>query len=103
MKGAAFRKSQISALTDSYSNYSHVIICGDFNVSQESELSPFIQTGFTLANSSSNNILYTYPAENPSQAIDNIIVKGFTIDRVDTVNDMRLSDHSLLRAILVFQ
>ena len=103
LKGANYREKQISVLSEKYSKYSHVIICGDFNVSHESEYSPFLKSGYSLANTDCYGTFFTYPAQKPTQAIDNIIVRGFKIDSVDTINDDELSDHSLLRATLVFQ
>ena len=100
--GASLRASQLSVLVDKFSQYPHIIICGDFNVSNDSEFSSFLKAGFSMANMGTHGVFYTYPSEAPSQAIDNIIVKGFKIDRVDAINDMRLSDHLLLRASLVF-
>jgi endonuclease/exonuclease/phosphatase family metal-dependent hydrolase len=92
----------MSILAHKFSKYPYVIICGDFNVSDKSEYSPFLRSGFSLANSVSQGTLYTYPSQSPTTAVDNVIVKGFVIDHADTVNDTRLSDHSLIRASLIF-
>lgn len=103
VNGANYRKSQIAYLSATFSKFRNVIICGDFNVSNESEYSPFVNSGFSLVNTGDHGTHYTYPADNPKHAIDNIIVKGFSIISVDSISDEELSDHSLLRTVLVIK
>ena len=65
----------------------HVIICGDFNSSNNYSI--FTENGFTVAN---NGEWGTYPSTNPSQPLDNIIVKGISIKKASAIPSF-LSDH----------
>lgn len=98
--GADCRKEQIRHLAETYGDEPYVIICADFNTNETAELFPFTEAGFTLADSGN---LPSYPATNPQKPIDNIIVRGFTIETPEMITDAYLSDHSLIRTKLVFK
>ena len=101
--GSKYRLSQMQKLIDTFKCYTHVIICADFNIANNSEYDIFKEAGFCLANCGDNGIFYTYPASNPDSALDNIIVKGFNIKNVSTLRDPNLSDHCLIKCVLTIQ
>ena len=84
--------NQIKELIEECVNDEYVIITGDFNVNSPSLYNRFRQNGFVLANCGDFGNFLTYPANIPSKMIDNIVVKGLTIDNVRTVKT-KLSDH----------
>ena len=100
------RAQQIAAIIDDLSSYSHIILGGDFNTTADaqSEFAPFTTAGYTMANCGSFGVKMTWPSTgwqgsydanpgSPYCAIDNIIVKGFTIDSVSIIDDSYLTDH----------
>lgn len=100
--GAAYRALQIQELVEAFKNDKYVIMCGDWNVSKTSEYDPFKEAGYEMANHGHMGDIPTCPAgPSPRGAIDNIIVKGFSVGRVGTVNEAMLSDHVLIWAELV--
>ena len=100
--GKGSRTEQISELVNKYKDYPYVIICGDMNIASIDELQPFIDAGFALTSGGEKGTNYTYPANNPSRAIDHIIYKGFKSHRADIIASPQLSDHLLLNSLLSF-
>lgn len=101
--GADCRKIQIDELLESFRNSPYVILCADYNTSSIDEFQPFVDAGFTLANGGYYNAINTYPASNPKSSIDNIIVKGFSVSNITVVGDASLSDHLLIKSVLVLK
>lgn len=101
--GASFRKKQIDYLIETFKNVPHVILCADFNTSNIHEFQPFVDAGFTLANGGAHGTINTYSSSNPKSPIDNIIVKGFNILNVKVTGDNSLSDHLLIKGVLVLK
>lgn len=98
--GTTNRTAQIEELIDILAPYPYVIIAGDFNTNKGmKEYDPFVDAGYSLA-ISKEDLQYTYPAQLPRSAIDNIIVKGFDIDNTRVWKKERLSDHCLLQCTL---
>jgi endonuclease/exonuclease/phosphatase family metal-dependent hydrolase len=99
--GDACRAAQMQTLIDAFANESHVIICGDFNNPLSSEWDVFANAGYSMANHGYMGDLPTYPAtkvENgetvpPDKTIDNILVKGFAVSKIEIVDDATLTDH----------
>lgn len=101
----ATRAIQIHDVIEDLSEYDYVILGGDFNVRDEAdEFAAFAQAGYTLANCGAFGMKYTWPTTGwqgsydaapgvPYAALDNIIVKGFTIDSVSIIDDSYLTDH----------
>lgn len=100
------RAQQISAIIDDLSSYSHIILGGDFNTTADaqSEFAPFTTAGYTMANCGSFGVKMTWPSTgwqrsydanpgSPYCAIDNIIVKGFSINNVEIIDESHLTDH----------
>ena len=77
---------QIAELLNKYRSCKRVILCGDWNTT---DFSQFINAGYTLANDGS---LKTLPRLFKSYAIDNILVKGFTVSNTWMVKTT-ISDH----------
>lgn len=97
-EGAKCRASQMSELKDRFVATDYVIICGDFNNAKgDSEFNEFRRFGFQVVN---NGSLLTFPTNNPTHAIDNIICKGFRILDCVVISDESLSDHGVLRCSL---
>lgn len=98
--GTTNRTAQIEELIETLAPYPYVIIAGDFNTNKGmKEYDPFIDAGYSLA-ISKDNLQYTYPAQLPRSAIDNIIVKGFEIENTKVWKKEKLSDHCLLQCTL---
>lgn len=81
------RYAQMDELMSVCANYDHAVILGDFNILNANEYQRFVNAGFVCAN---DGTLPTYNGtlviSSGSRALDNIIVKGFTISNV-TVPD----------------
>ena len=105
---ATYRSEQIQKLITDFSNETHIIICGDFNVSNANEYDVFAKAGYTMAVHGIFGDIKTYPSSgtevwssngtkkfytNPVSSLDNIIVKGFIMDNVRLVDKKELSDH----------
>ena len=81
--------NQVEELLSLLEKETHVIICGDFNCLPEEYAFIISEKGFCMANGGD---ICTYPATNPSQALDNIIVKGLHISEPRILSTF-LSDH----------
>lgn len=101
--GKKYRIIQIQTLVDSFKDYPYVIICGDMNITSLNELQPFKDAGFILANGGDLGVFETCPASNPSNAIDNIITKGFDILSTNIFCKNILSDHCLINCKIIIQ
>lgn len=81
------RYSEMDELMSACASVDHAVILGDFNILNADEYQRFVQAGYSCAN---NGTLPTYNGDLVinwgSRALDNIIVKGFTISNV-TVPD----------------
>lgn len=93
---ATNRTDQIARLIEDFKAYDHVIIAGDFNVSNSSEYDAFVTAGFNIVNHGYMGDIATYPAGAVLTALDNIIVKGFAISNIGKFDDSTLSDHDAL-------
>lgn len=87
-------RNQIIELLDNYRDEDNVIICGDWNITDVSYYDLFIDAGFETANHGSFGDYITYGT---NKILDNIIVKGLSIESVNTVESF-LSDHKPLYA-----
>ncbi len=100
-KGAKCRSEQIKKLIEAFKDDKYVILCGDWNVSDSAEYDAFLEAGYDMANHGHMGDLPTFRAGNdPRTCLDNIITKGFAINRVLVVNEPLLSDHCLIQADL---
>lgn len=96
------RISQINKLINDFASYPYVIIAADCNIkpADEADYELFTNAGYKMANCDYLRIK-TYPAGDTQQgALDNIMVKGFIISGIKTVNDATLTDHFALYADL---
>ena len=98
--GASYRTMQIEELIETFKNYRYVILCADWNTKTTNEYDTFFKAGYNMANHGYMGDLPTFPAGNPNNALDNIIVKGFAISHVSIIDNAILSDHSLIKADL---
>lgn len=97
--GRVCRQRQIEELVERFRKEPYVIICGDWNVDDASEYSPFTDAGYTLATKTPDGLLLTWPSgPSPKLPIDNILVKGLCIRNVQIFNKEDLSDHCLVVA-----
>lgn len=100
-KGARCRSEQIKTLIEAFKDDPYVILCGDWNVGDTAEYDAFLEAGYDMANHGKMGDLPTFRAgDAPRTCLDNIIAKGFAIDRVVVVNEPQLSDHCLIQADL---
>lgn len=79
--------NQIGELIKVTNHDEFVIICGDFNSAEGYSI--FSDHGFETANHGDKE---TYPSANPTQALDNIVVKGLHIHNVQVIPSF-VSDH----------
>ena len=90
----ATRIQMMSDIVTEYANTPYVIIVGDTNIYNINELQPFVDAGWTLGNCGYfGNIDTWYTGTWP---IDNVITKGFGIDKFEKVEDdsrAGVSDH----------
>ena len=99
LKGDPLRRErQIRELVAAFRDEPYVILCGDFNVNGgPQEWKAFEEAGWSLAVSSDPAKAVMTGRENHGRgdcAIDNIIVKGFSISEFGTADDAYvLSDH----------
>ena len=106
--GATYRAAQIQKLITDFANKTHVIICGDFNVSSADEYDAFVNAGYTMANHGYMGNVLTYPSSGtevwgtggtktmynePVSPLDNIVVKGFAMGNIRLIDKKELSDH----------
>lgn len=91
--GAAYRQSQMEELAEAFEDYQYVIICADYNSKDKEEYRCFVNRGYFFANDWITN-------KNKKITIDNIIVKGFEVLSCIIVEDWKLSDHSLMKAVI---
>lgn len=87
-------RNQIIELIDNYRYEDYVIICGDWNITDVSFYDLFLDAGFEMANHGPFGDFITYGV---NKKLDNIIVKGLSIESVDIV-ESSLSDHRPLYA-----
>jgi hypothetical protein len=97
------RRLQIEQLIRDFGSEPHVVISGDFNVGVRmpgldcfpapEEYDPFVAAGYMLANVNGTG---TYPAKNPTQPLDNVIVKGLGLSDVRFIHAGGLSTHLAL-------
>lgn len=108
---ATARTTAMQMLIQKFANASHVIICGDFNVTAVDEFNAFLNAGYDALNTSEHT-LYTYGALGcgdsgdefmPNRPLDNIIVKGFSVASSRVVNDPLITDHCGLVADLMIE
>lgn len=93
------RKLENAEFVDALSNYDIAFIAGDMNTgnnnedaaSQQQQIQPFIDDGYILGNRGYWGEIPTYPST--QQALDNIIVKGMTLDNYVVLEDKSVSDH----------
>lgn len=91
--GAEYRALQIQKLITDFADTDHVIIGGDFNVTDASEFDAFLNAGWVLMNHGYMGDIPTCPASNPGSCFDNIICKGFSMKQISAPGDATLSDH----------
>ena len=85
------REGDAEDLVTLSANYERVIVVGDLNTYQYSEIEPFINAGFVAGNMGYWGLIPTLafnkstPTVGPTMSTDNIIVKGFNIDYFDAL------------------
>ena len=94
------RANQMLQLIEDFKDEPRVVISGDFSVGiripggncfpAPEEYKVFEDAGYELVNVNGTG---TYPCENPSQPVDNVIVKGLGIGEVHFTAPIGLSDH----------
>ena len=87
---SAQRLADYTEIANRYKDYDYVILAGDTNSVDASELAPFVNNGFTLGNRGFFGDIATSGVGNP---IDNIIVKGFNMDSFNVGAEKATSDH----------
>lgn len=91
--GSTLVVNQMQELITEFADRNHVIIMGDFNASNSARYELFESAGYQLANHGYLGDLATDRRQ--SNALDNIIVKGFQITHTEMV-ESDLSDHNPL-------
>lgn len=92
-------KAQIRELVDKFSECDYVIMCGDWNCSQDS-FDIFKDNDYQLANCDQYGNIITYPAL--SKCLDNIIVKGLSVHNIKVIKT-DLSDHYPIMCTIKFK
>ena len=93
------RKSENAEFVAAMSEFDAAFVAGDMNTgnndedatSQMQQVQPFTDAGYTLGNRGYWGEIPTYPST--KQALDNIIVKGMTLDNYVVLEDKAVSDH----------
>lgn len=104
----AYAPLQIAQLIRDYQDCQNVVMLADWNTAPEG-FQPFKDAGYTMANNDFLGTLQTYwSTESYEGAMDNIVVKGGSINNINVVdvNDMgvgNLSDHRLIYCDIVFE
>ena len=101
-----YYESQSNQLISDMSSYDYVIIMGDFN-SPPSVFEKFKNNGYICANCDYMGSIKTIPGTYQGGAIDNIVVKGGTVTKVEVPNvnegyDPILSDHYPIICDVIF-
>lgn len=103
--GHDYRQLQIQKLISDFANDDYVIIGADFNTNnctespQEDEYAPFKAAGYNMINWGALGYIMTFMSgDNPTLAIDNIVCKGLTVNNINIVNDVELTDHCCIYA-----
>jgi endonuclease/exonuclease/phosphatase family metal-dependent hydrolase len=94
---------QIRELIERFRDVPRIVIAGDFNVPDVSWYEPFLAEGYSAANCSGFGVLPTHRAKRlaDTDAIDNVFVRGWTIDDVAVGDyELALSDHRALACAL---
>ncbi len=100
-KGKEYRKVQMNDLISRFQKEKYVILCADWNADAV-EYDLFRDAGYSMANHGVLGDIPTAPAgEKANVPIDNIIVKGFSVNGVKVYNEPLLSDHCLVSATLI--
>ena len=96
-----FQDLQVAELIEAFAHDERVIIMGDFNAPSLTVFEPFVTAGYSLSNGGALGTFNTYRKTDAfaNRALDNIIVKGFSIEDVNMVDD-DLSDHNAFWADL---
>lgn len=91
--GSTLVADQMQELITKFADHDHVIIMGDFNASNSERYELFTEAGYQCAN---HGYLGDLPTDRRgSNALDNIIVKGFEIVHAEMISS-DLSDHNPL-------
>lgn len=83
------RAAEMAELITFASAYENVIIGGDLNCAM-SEMTPFINAGYTLANGGIFGTFNTYSEDNPVYPLDHILIRG---------NKLRLKDFQVFKGV----
>lgn len=92
---ATIRKKQMQELITLSANYDNVIIGGDFNTQDISEVSTFTDAGFVIGNGGIFGEQFTQSKPTPTYPVDNVCVKGekLRLQSFKVLYDCELSDH----------
>jgi len=92
---ATIRKKQMQELITLSANYDNVIIGGDFNTQDISEVSTFMDAGFVMGNGGIFGEQFTQSRPTPTYPVDNVCVKGekLRLQSFKVLYDCELSDH----------
>ncbi|MCR5711359.1 MAG: endonuclease/exonuclease/phosphatase family protein [Prevotella sp.] len=92
--GKEHRASQYREILEWAEQFPYVIVCGDFNCSF-AEYEIMTENGYNSV-SERRSQMCTYPSGDPTNHLDNILVKGFEILTRNIHSDAKLSDHSII-------
>lgn len=89
------RYLQMQKLIDMASDYDNVIIGGDFNTQDITEMNKMVEAGFTIGNGGLFNVFLTQEPPTPEYPVDNVCIKGDKIkfQSFKALYDCALSDH----------
>ena len=101
-----YAPAQMQQLIADFANEQYVIILADWN-SSPSDFKPLKDAGYSLANNDFLGTLKTSPSSSYEGAMDNIAVKGGSINDIAVINvneiaGSTLSDHYLIYCDVVF-
>ena len=98
--GVDTRVADINQVITYLADSPYVIIAGDMNTFQVVELDPFKTAGYLCGNCGYQGNMNTYPDPNREWYIDNVIVKGFNMDKFEVIEEPSVSDHYPVRGYI---
>lgn len=92
---ATIRQKQMQELITLSANYDNVIIGGDFNTQDISEVSTFTDADFVMGNGGIFGEQFTQSKPTPTYPVDNVCIKGenLQLQSFKVLYDCELSDH----------
>jgi endonuclease/exonuclease/phosphatase family metal-dependent hydrolase len=91
----ATRIAQMQELVANITNYENIIIGGDLNTTDLTELATLQNAGFTFGNGGAFGTVNSFSVSNPAYPLDNVGVRGskLKLRSFEVLSSITLSDH----------